>query len=408
MHPQNTWIELEGRYTSGVYPKRPLAIVRGEGARLWDADGNEYIDCVGGQGAANLGHAHPDIVRAVAEQSAALISCPEIFHNDRRAELLERLVSVAPPGMGRAFLCNSGTEAVEAALKFARACTGRPGILAAMRGFHGRTMGALSATWTPAYRTPFEPLVPGFHHVPYNDLKAMESAIGPETGGVLLEVVQGEGGVHVADPEYLAGVQALCRQRGALLILDEVQTGYGRTGTFFACQRYGLSPDLMPIAKSMAGGLPMGACLIGERVSALPVMGHGSTFGGNPLACAAAIATIEIIQRDGLAERADRLGRQLRARLREIRSPMIREVRGLGLLVGIELRSKVTPVLQRLQASGVLALPAGGTVLRLLPPLVISESDLETVAAAVADSLTVEGSLTAASSPMAASSLEGK
>jgi acetylornithine/LysW-gamma-L-lysine aminotransferase len=399
MQAQNTWIELEGRYTSGVYPKRPLAIVRGNGARLWDAEGKEYIDCVGGQGAANLGHAHPEIVRAIAEQAATLISCPEIFYNDRRAELLERLVSVAPQGMGRAFLCNSGTEAVEAALKFARACTGRPGIVAAMRGFHGRTMGALSATWTPAYRTPFEPLVPGFQHVSYNDLTAMEVAIGPETGGVLLEVVQGEGGVHPADPEYLSGVQALCRERGALLILDEVQTGYGRTGTFFACQRYGLSPDLMPIAKSMAGGLPMGACLIGERVSALPVMGHGSTFGGNPLAGAAAIATIEIIQCDNLAERADRLGSRLRARLREIRSPMIREVRGLGLLVGIELRSKVTPVLQRLQARGVLALPAGGMVLRLLPPLVISESDLDIVVAAIADSLAAGDGPTAADRP---------
>ena len=384
---QNAWIELEQAHTSGVYPKRPLAIVRGEGARVWDADGIEYIDCVGGQGAANLGHAHPEIVRAISDQAATLITCPEIFHNDQRALLLERLTAVAPAGMNRAFLCNSGTEAVEAALKFARICTGRTGIVATMRGFHGRTMGALSATWTPAYRTPFEPLVPGFHHVPYNDLGAMEAAIGADTAGVLLEVVQGEGGVHPADAAYLAGVQELCQQHGALLILDEVQTGYGRTGTFFACQRYGISPDLMPIAKSMAGGLPMGACLIGERVSALPTMSHGSTFGGNPLACAAALATIEVITRDRLAERAGRLGDQFQAQLREIRSPLIREVRGRGLLIGIELRGKVTPILQKLQARGILALPAGGTVLRLLPPLVIEESDLETVAAAIADIL---------------------
>jgi acetylornithine/LysW-gamma-L-lysine aminotransferase len=387
MEAQNTWIELETRHTSGVYPKRPLAIVRGEGARVWDADGNEYIDCVGGQGAANLGHAHPDVARAIAEQSSRLISCPEIFYNDQRAMLLERLIAVTPAGMNRAFLCNSGTEAVEAALKFARACTGRPDFVAAMRGFHGRTMGALSATWTPAYRTPFEPLVPGFRHVPYNDPHAMEAAIGDDVAGVLLEVVQGEGGVHPADREYLAQVQSICRERGALLILDEVQTGYGRTGTFFACQRFGISPDLMPIAKSMAGGLPMGACLIGEGVAALPVMGHGSTFGGNPLACAAAIATIEVMQRDGLAERAEQLGSYLQDRLRKIPSPLIREVRGLGLLVGVELRTKVTPVLQRLQAQGVVALPAGGTVLRLLPPLVISESDLDTVVDAVAVAL---------------------
>jgi acetylornithine/LysW-gamma-L-lysine aminotransferase len=384
---QNSWIEREARHTSGVYPKRPLAIVRGLGARVWDADGQEYIDCVGGQGAANLGHAHPDIVAAISRQAGELISCPEIFYNDRRALLLEALTLVAPAGMTRAFLCNSGAEAVEAAIKFARLSTGRPGIVAAMRGFHGRTMGALSATYAPAYREPFKPLVPGFCHVPYNDLAAADAQITPETAAVLLEVVQGEGGVHLADPDYLCGVRQLCDERGALLILDEVQTGYGRTGRFFACERYGVTPDLMAVAKSMAGGLPMGACLIGPNIPPLPAMAHGSTFGGNPLACAAALAAIEVIQRDGLAGRADRLGATLIESVRALRSPDIREVRGLGLLVGIELRTKVTPILQRLQARGVLALPAGGTVLRLLPPLVISEPDLETVVAAIASSL---------------------
>jgi acetylornithine/LysW-gamma-L-lysine aminotransferase len=371
-----------------VYPKRPLAIVRGAGACLWDADGREYIDCTGAQGAANLGHAHPEIVAAISRQAATLISCPEIFYNDRRAEALAGLANVAPAGMDRAFLCNSGTEAVETAIKFARLATGRPGIIAAMRGFHGRTMGALSATWTPAYREPFEPLVPGFCHVPYNDAAALDAAVGPETAAVLLEVVQGEGGVHPAAPGYLEQARAWCDARGALLILDEVQTGFGRTGAFFACERYRVTPDLLAIAKSMAGGLPMGACIIGPRVaSAITPMTHGSTFGGNPLACAAAIAAIEIIRRDRLAERADRLGEALLARLRALSSPQIREVRGVGLMVGIELRTKVTPVLQRLQARGVLALPAGGTVLRLLPPLVIEETDLDVVVDAIADSL---------------------
>jgi acetylornithine/LysW-gamma-L-lysine aminotransferase len=378
-----TIITLESTYTSGVYPKRPLAIVRGSGARVWDADGNEYIDCVGGQGAANLGHAHPAIVAAVSEQASRLITCPEIFYNDRRAELLAALAAAAPAGLSRAFLCNSGTEAVEAAIKFARLSTGRREIVACMRGFHGRTLGALSATWEPKYREPFEPLVPGFRHVPFNDLAALEAAIGDATAAVLLEVVQGEGGVRPGDPAFLLGAQRLCRERGALLIVDEVQTGYGRTGRLFACQHHGLEPDLMPIAKSMAGGLPMGACLIGPRVGPIEKMSHGSTFGGNPLACAAALATLQVMADEELPTRAAELGALLLERLRAIRSPLIREVRGLGLLAGIELKTKVTPILQGLQARGVLALPAGATVLRLLPPLVIEQSDLERVADAI-------------------------
>jgi len=380
-------IERESGHTSGVYPKRPLAIVRGAGARVWDADGREYVDCVGGQGAANLGHAHPAIVRAVSEQARRLISCPEIFYNDQRAMLLERLAAVAPSGLERAFLCNSGAEAVEAALKFARLSTGRSQVVAAMRGFHGRTMGALSATWARAYREPFEPLVPGFRHVPYNDLLAMQEAISGETAAVILEVVQGEGGVHPAEPGYLSGVQSLCEERGALLILDEIQTGYGRTGKMFASEHHGVRPDLLLVAKSMAGGLPMGACLIGPRVGSLPPMAHGSTFGGNPLACAAALATLDAMSSDDLPGRAARLGKYVTGKLEGIRSPAVRQVRGLGLMIGIELKVKVTPVLQALQAAGVLALPAGSTVLRLLPPLVIEREDLDRVVEAIAVAL---------------------
>jgi acetylornithine/LysW-gamma-L-lysine aminotransferase len=384
---QQAIMDLESAHTSGVYPKRPLAIVRGLGARAWDAEGREYIDCVGGQGAANLGHAHPDIVAAISAQAATLISCPEIFYNDQRARLLAALAEVAPAGMSRSFLCNSGAEANEAAIKFARLSTGRTGIVAAMRSFHGRTMGALSATWNKEYRQPFEPLVPGFSHVPYNDVAALEAAIGDNTAAVLLEVVQGEGGVHPGTPEFLGRAQELCRARGALLILDEVQTGYGRTGKLFACQHYGIEPDLMTIAKSMAGGLPMGACLIGPRVTGIKPMTHGSTFGGNPLACAAALATLEVMRRDDLPGRAAALGEYLRGRLERIESPVIREVRGLGLLVGLDLRIKVTPILQKLQGLGVLALPAGSTVLRLLPPLVIEPDDLDRVADAIETAL---------------------
>jgi acetylornithine/LysW-gamma-L-lysine aminotransferase len=379
-------IDLEAAHTSGLYPKRSLAIVRGQGARLWDADGREYIDCVGGQGAANLGHANPAVALAIAAQAQTLVSCPEMFFNDRRAELLAKLTSLT--GMPRAFLCNSGTEAIEAALKFSRLHTGRTEVVAAMRGFHGRTFGALSATWEKKYRGPFEPLVPGFSHVPYNDLDALDAAVGERTAAVILEVVQGEGGVIPGKAGYLRGAQALCRERGALLVLDEVQTGFGRTGRMFAFQHYGLEPDLLCLAKSIAGGLPMGAALIGPRLGVLPPQVHGSTFGGNPLACAASLAAIGYLEDHRLPERAAELGSWFLEQLRGIQSPLVREVRGLGLISGIELKQKVTPYLHALMARGVLALPAGLTVMRFLPPLVITRTELETVAAAVQAVLT--------------------
>jgi len=300
----NKIITLENRHDSGLYPKQPLVLVRGEGARLWDAEGREYIDCVGGHGVANVGHANPAVIRAVTEQVRRLVICPNGFYNDQRAQLLAELTRIAPPGLERAFLCNSGTEAVEAAFKFTRLATHRTKIIAAMRGFHGRTFGALSATWRKVYRQPFEPLVPGFSFVPYNRPARMEQAVDEETAAVILEVVQGEGGVNPGDGDYLRGVQALCRERGALFIVDEVQTGFGRTGRMFASQHHDLRPDLMCVAKSIAGGLPMGAVLISPRVGDLPKKVHGSTFGGNPLACAAALATIRYIEAEHLSQRA--------------------------------------------------------------------------------------------------------
>ena len=369
--------DLETQYTSGLYTKRPIAIVRGQGARLWDSDGREYIDCVGGQGAANIGHANPQVAAAISAQAATLISCPEMFYNDRRAELEERLCKLA--GFPRVFLCNSGAEANEAAIKFARISTGRTGIIACMRGFHGRTFGALSATWEKKYREPFEPLVPGFSHIPYNNLGALEAAVTDQTAAVLLEVIQGEGGVNLASAEFLLGAQQICQERGALLILDEVQTGFGRTGQMFAFQHYALQPDLVCLAKSMAGGLPMGAVLIGPRVGELPSQTHGSTFGGNPLACAASLAAIDFIEANHLPDRAAENGAWFISALSRIQSPLVREVRGLGLMVGVELKQKVTPYLQALMAEGVLALPAGLTVLRFLPPLVIEQADLAVV-----------------------------
>jgi acetylornithine/LysW-gamma-L-lysine aminotransferase len=267
-------IGLEDGYGSGLYVKQPLVLTRGAGARLWDVDGNTYIDCVGGHGVANVGHANPAVVEAVARQAGRLMTAPNGFYNDQRARLLALLVRIAPAGLERAYLCNSGAEAVEAAFKFARLATGRAKIVSTMRGFHGRTMGALSATWHKAYREPFEPLVPGFQFVPYGRLERMAQAVDEQTAAVVLEVVQGEGGVNPGDGDYLRGVQALCRERGALLIVDEVQTGFGRTGKMFACEHYGLEPDLMCEAKAMAGGVPMGAVLLGVRVGDLPTKIH--------------------------------------------------------------------------------------------------------------------------------------
>ncbi len=248
----------------------------------------------------------------------------------------------------------------------------------------------MSATWEKKYREPFEPLVPDFSHITYNDVAALEDAIDFKTAAVLIEVVQGEGGVRPGTSEFLCKAQELCRERGALLILDEVQTGFGRTGKMFAFQHYGLQPDLLCLAKSMAGGLPMGATLIGERIGALPPAVHGSTFGGNPLACAASLAAIDFIETQHLADRAAELGAWFVDQLKHIKSPLIREVRGLGLMVGIELKQKVTPYLQELMKHNVLALPAGLTVMRFLPPLVIEKSDLEKVVKAVSEVLRAE------------------
>nr|BBH94800.1 hypothetical protein KTA_29990 [Thermogemmatispora argillosa] len=375
-----TLIELERLYSSGVYNKRPVEIVRGQGALLWDAQGRCYIDCAAGHGVANIGHGRTEIAATLAAQAQRLITCPESVYNDMRARLLARLAQLMPAGLQRFFLCNSGAEAVEGALKFARLATGRPGIIATLRGFHGRTFGALSATWERSYREPFAPLVPGITHVRYNDLAALERAIDDQTAAVLLELVQGEGGVHVADPAYVQELATLCRKRGVLLIVDEVQTGCGRTGRFLACEHYDLQPDLLCLAKGIAGGLPMGVVALGERVVAsgrLTPGVHGSTFGGNPLVCAAALETLDIIEREKLAERAARLGQHALERLRAISSPLIREVRGLGLLLGVELRTRVQPYLEALLERGVLALPAGPNVIRLLPPLVISEEQLD-------------------------------
>ena len=382
-------IDIENKYTSGVYAKQTLTIVRGQGASLFDVDGNEYLDCSSGHGVANLGHAHPKIAEALYKQASTLITLFESFPNDQRAALMEK-ITVLVPGLDRVFFCNSGTEAVEAAFKFARISTGRKKFIAAMRAFHGRTFGSLSATFNKKYREGFEPLLPGVSHVAYNNIEALEKAVNEETAAAILEVVQGEGGVYPASAEYVQAARRICDERGALLIVDEIQTGFGRTGRLFAIEHFGVTPDLLVCAKSLAGGVPMGAVLIGHKVQNLTPGVHGSTFGGNPLSCAAANAALDVIKEEGLPRQAEVKGAYLLDKLRRIESPNIREVRGLGLMVGIEMKQKVTPYIKALQEKKIIALNAGLTVIRLLPPLVITYEQIDHLVKVLSEVLTVE------------------
>jgi acetylornithine/LysW-gamma-L-lysine aminotransferase len=377
--------DLEQTYELPVYPRREIVLVRGKGARLYDEEGGEYIDCASNVGVSNIGHGHEAVAKAVYEQYTTLGNCYSMFYNPVRARLAEKLVSITPGNLGKVFFCNSGAEAVEGALKFARASTGRQEIIAAMRGFHGKTMGALAATWGAEYQKPFMPMLSGLRHVPYNNFEKLDKAIGENTAAVLLEAVQGEGGVRVGDKEYFRKVRDVCDSKGILLIIDEVQTGFGRTGTLFACEQFAV-PDILCLAKSLAGGIPMGVVLCTDRIS-VPVKSHSSTFGGNPTACAAALASLEVIEKEGLVEKAKTLGAYFLEELRLIQSEKIREVRGLGLMIGIELKERAGQYVQKLMDKGVIALLAGATVIRLLPPLVISREEIDSAVMALKEVL---------------------
>ncbi len=370
--------EYEDRFGLPLFAKRGLTLIRGSNALLWDDQGRQYIDCTGGHGVVNIGHANEQVAEAIAQQAKKLITCTGSFYNDQRALLLKKLIEITPDSLQKAFLCNSGTEAVEAALKLARLSTGKNEFICARRGFHGRTMGALSATFNPQYKRDFEPLVPGFHFVPYNDFEALKQAVTENTAAVLLEVVQGEGGVHIGQRNYFEKVQTFCREQNILLIIDEVQTGFGRTGKMFASQHYDLQPDIMCVAKGIAGGFPMGATLCSEKIK-VGSGKHGTTFGGNPLACAAALATIKFIEENQLPEKAKEKGQYFKEKFKANELPVVKELRQIGLMIGIELRSKAQPFIQALQERGVLVIPAGPMVLRLLPPLTIEYELLDEV-----------------------------
>jgi predicted acetylornithine/succinylornithine family transaminase len=366
----------------GVY-ERDLVLVRGKGARLYDKDGREWLDFSAGIAVNGFGYGDRRIVAAIRRQAGLLIHASNLFYTEPAGALAERLVALAFPA--KVFFCNSGTEACEGAMKLARRIgreEGRTEFVSFEHCFHGRTLGALALTWTAKYREPFEPLVPGVRFCPRDDLAAVAAAVGPKTAAVVIEPVQGEGGVRPAAPEFLRGLHSLCRERGALLVFDEVQCGLGRTGKMFAYEHSGVVPDILTLAKPLAGGLPMGAILLRDSLApTIRVGDHGSTFGGNPVAAAAALAVLDHLTSPGFLDGVRRKGAALVRGLRAVarRHPAsIAEVRGLGLMVGVELRGEAGPVLKGLREKGILATKAGDKVLRLLPPLVIKRGEIRT------------------------------
>lgn len=378
--------DLEEKYGSGVYYKRDIEIVSGNGVYLYDSQGKEYIDCVAGHGVCLFGHSHPKIVQAIKEQSEVLISCPEIFYNDKRAELLEKIAEITPSGLTKTFLSNSGAEAVEAALKFSRKITGKTDIISFTFGFHGRTMGALSATWKAEYKKPFLPLVPGFTHTAYNNLEKLQETITEKTAAIIVEPVQGEGGVKPANMDFMKGIREICDEKGILMIVDEVQTGFGRTGELFAINRFKISPDILCLGKGIAGGIPMGATVVREDLANLEKGEHGATFGGNPLACNASLAAIRTLEEEKLVEKSRENGEYFLSQLKKnIDEASCKEIRGIGLMIGIEMKQKVGPYLAQLMGKNILALTAGKLIIRYLPPLIIEKEHIDKVVEATGE-----------------------
>nr|WP_246632851.1 acetylornithine transaminase [Pseudonocardia nigra] len=356
------------------YGTPPLTLVRGEGAEVWDADGRRYLDLVGGIAVNALGHAHPAVVEAVTTQLQTLGHTSNLYITEPPVALAEKLTELLDVGAAKVLFCNSGTEANEAAFKIARR-TGRPQIIAAENAFHGRTMGALALTGQAPKRTPFEPMTPGVTHVPYGDVAALDAAVGPDTAAVFLEPILGEAGAVNPPEGYLEAAREITAARGALLVLDEVQTGIGRTGTWFAFQQTGVVPDVVTLAKGLGGGLPIGACIgIGAAGALLEPGHHGTTFGGNPVCCAAALAVLRTIAADGLLEHVNLVGKTLAAGIEELGHPLVRDVSGAGLLIGVGLRKPVSAaVAAAARDAGILINNAVPDRVRLVPPLVVTD-----------------------------------
>lgn len=363
-----------------TYGRQPIVVDHGHGVKVYDLDGNEYLDFFAGIAVNNVGQTNDKVVEAIKEQAEKVIHCSNIYYNEPCAKLANTLAEVSD--FSKAFFSNSGAEANEAAIKLARKYTGKGEIITALKSFHGRTMLTVTATGQEQFSKPFKPLPPGFKHVPYNDIKAMEDAISDDTCAIMLEVLQGEGGINVADKKYMKDVEKLCHDNDILLIVDEVQTGIGRCGTLFAYENYDIKPDIISLAKGLGGGVPIGATLATEEVSKGFVPGdHGSTFGGNPLAAAAANATLSVIKEENLLDNCKEMGKYLKEQLNTLKDKydFVSDVRGLGLLVGVELTMEGGDVVDKMREKGVLINCTAGNVLRLAPALIIEKEDIDTM-----------------------------
>ena len=387
-------IAAEATHYLPVFNRYPIVLERGEGCTVYDADGKAYIDFLAGIAVNALGHAHPKLVKAIADQAGKLIHCSNLFYTEVQSKLIIRLAALS--GLERVFLANSGAEANEGAMKLARKWgnakdSGKKRIISAVHSFHGRTLATLTVTGQPKYQAGFEPLPAGFSYVAYGDLAELKHQMGKDVCAVMLEPIQGEGGVHVPEPGYLAAVKALCEEHDALLIFDEIQTGVGRTGKMFAYEHEGVKPDIVTLAKGLAGGVPIGAFMASETVAqAFHPGDHGSTFGGNPLAAAAANAVLDVIEEESLIANAEKMGRYFTAKLQEVAiqfPALVKEVRGRGLLIGMELTNPGTGIVLACMEQGVIINCTAGNVLRFVPPLIVTEKEIDRVVAVLANVL---------------------
>jgi len=383
----------EDQYLGNLYQRFPVTIEKGLGSHVWDTDNNEYIDCMGGYGVALVGHRNERVVNAIKSQIDKVITVHSSFYNKTREEFLQTLIGAAPSGLSQVHLNNSGAESIEAAIKFARKFTGKKKMVAMKGSYHGKSMGALSLTFNPKYREPFQPLVEEVSFSPYGDVDALQNVVDKDTAFVILEPIQGESGIHVPPEGFLQEVRKICDENDSLLIFDEIQSGLGRTGSMWASEHWKTVPDIMCLAKGIAGGVPMGATLVRPDILAVMKKGeHSSTFGGNPLACAAGTATLQAFTQDGLVENAKSVGEKLLQGLEDLKSKhkIIREVRGKGLMIGVELKFEVKDILMEGIKNGLLLLYSGRNILRFLPPLVISEEDIVKTLQILDDLLTNE------------------
>lgn len=372
----------EDRYLAPLYQRFPVNIAKGKGTRVWDTAGKEYIDCMGGYGVALVGHCNDRVVNALKMQAEILITAHMSTYNDTRLRFMQQITSVAPPELNKIFFANSGAESVEAALKFARKYSGRHGVIAMNGGYHGKTFGALSVTYSEKYRKSFMPLLDGVKFVPYSDPSMLEDAVDDTIGSVIVEPIQGETGIIVPPDDLLPKIREICNRRNLVLVFDEIQSGLGRTGKMWAAQNWNTTPDIMCLAKGIAGGIPMGLVLARQEImDAMRLGEHSSTFGGSPIACAAGTATIEALTDDKLIDNAAKMGMYFKDRLNRLQEKhkIVRQVRGLGMMLGVELRFDVKDILFDGIRHGLLLLYSGRNVLRLLPPLVMDETTVSRV-----------------------------